>query len=299
MALALGAATALALSPSARAAPASQELADARSRFRAGAYPDAIAALSALLYPQSRLSDPAELAEAHLLLGVSYFETGRRESAARELDSALFLDRTLTIEAGLFSEDAVAFFDAKKKELERRAQAEEERTRLARERAAIRRFLASAVVVEKRNYLLNFVPFGTGQFQNGQRGKGMAFAISQGVLAGGSIGLASYQVIRYGLSGKVPREEVDAVRRIQVLQVAAGAAFYGLWVWSVVDALANYEPAVRRELDPATQEELEKLYREEEREPAPTRAPASREGGAHLLPLLGPDAAGAALSWEF
>jgi hypothetical protein len=281
---------ALGVAPARAAGTPAQELAQARSSFRAGAYGDAIATLTGLLYPQSRLSDPGELAEAHLLLGVSYFETGRKDSAARELDSALFLDRSLTIETGLFSEEAVAFFETQKKELERRAREEEERTRLAREREAIRRFLASAVVVEKRNYLLNFVPFGTGQFQNGQRGKGIAFAAAQGVLAGSSVGLASYQVIRYGLSGKVPRDEVDTVRNIQILQVAAGAAFYGVWAWGVIDALLHYEPSVRRELDPATQEELEKLYREGEEKPG---------ASLRLVPVIGPEAVGAGLSWEF
>lgn len=292
IALALALAVLLAVPAAAWATP-SQELAQARSSFRAGSFPEAIALLSGLLYPRSRLSDPAELAEAHLLLGVAYLETGRRDSAARELESALFLDRTLSIEVGVFSEEAVAFFEEKKRELERRARAEEERTRLAREREAVQRFLASAVVVEKRNYLLNFVPFGTGQFQNGHRRKGIAFAISEGVLAGSSVGLFSYQLLRYGLSGQVPRDEVDTVRNIQILQVAAGAAFYGVYIWGVIDALANYEPAVRRELDPATEEELEKLYREGgERPPAPTSS-------LRILPILGPDTAGAALSWEF
>jgi hypothetical protein len=277
----------LACAGSADASP-SEDLDKARSSFRGGAFPEAIALLTGLLYPTSRLSEAGELAEAHLLLGIAFFEVGRKESAGRELEAALFLDGNLAIEPGVFSEEAVGFFVAKKAEQARTARAEQERTRLARERAAVRRFLASAVVVEKRNYLLNFVPFGTGQFQNGQRGKGIAFAISEGVLAGTSIGLLSYQVLRYGLNGRVPREEVDGVRRIQVLQVAAGAAFYGVWVWGVIDALLHYEPAVRRELDPATQDELEKLYREEER-PAAFR----------VAPVLGPEAAGAALTWEF
>jgi hypothetical protein len=283
------------------AATPSSELGQARTSFRAGNFADAIPLLSGLLYPRGRLSDPGELAEAHLLLGISYFETGRKDSAERELESALFLDRNLTIEVGLFSQEAVAFFGRTKRAIERRAHEDAGKTQLAREREAVRRFMASAVVVEKRNYLLNFVPFGTGQFQNGDRKKGIAFALAQGVLAGSSIGLLSYQVTRYGLSGRVPRDEVDSVRTMQIMQVASGAAFYGLWIWGVIDALANYEPAVRRELDPATKGELEKLYRENEEHPTSSSSPrgARRRGRARITPAIGPDAAGAALSWSF
>ncbi len=59
-----------------------------------------------------------------------------------------------------------------------RLQAEEQRRRvegLARE-TVIR-------TVEKRSMLLNFVPFGAGQFQQGRNGWGIGLAVSEGILA--------------------------------------------------------------------------------------------------------------------
>jgi hypothetical protein len=271
----------------------SQELIQARTSFRAGDFPAAIATLSALLYPQARLSDPAERAEAHLLLGVAYFEIGRREGAARELESALFLDGGLTIETGLFSDEAVAFFQSKKRDVERRAHENEERKRLARDRDRLRQLLKNVVVVEKRSYYLNFIPFGTGQFQNGERRKGVFFAVAGGALGATSIGLYSYQVLTYGFRGKVPRDEVDQVHTIQVVQVASGALCLGVMGWGIIDSLAHYEHVYKRELDPSTREFLEEDLKDEEKQGG--GAPSS----LRITPTLGPGYAGAGLSWEF
>jgi tetratricopeptide (TPR) repeat protein len=296
LALALVVAAALVGRPALAATP-SQELGAARTSFRAGDFPGAIATLSTLLYPQARLSDPAELAEAHLLLGVAYFEIGRREGAARELESALFLDDSLTIEPGLFSDEAVAFFQSRRRDVERRAAEAEERKRLARDRDRLRQLLKNVVVVEKRSYYLNFIPFGTGQFQNGDRKKGVFFAVAGAALGATSVGLYSYQVLSYGFRGKVPREEVDQVRTIQVIQVASGALCLGVMGWGIIDSLANYEHVYKRELDPSTREFLEDDLKDEEHKGGGATPPAS--SSLRVTPTLGPGYAGAGLSWEF
>jgi hypothetical protein len=301
--LGLGLALALA-TPVAIAASPTQELGQARSTFRAGDFSSTIAILSALLYPQARLSDRGELAEAHLLLGVAYFETGRRDSAARELESALFLDGSLTIEGGLFSDEAVAFFQDRKRDIERRANDSDERARLARDRERLRQLLKNVVVVEKRSYYLNFIPFGTGQFQNGERRKGLAFAVAEGALGATSVGLYSYQVLTYGFRGKVPREEVDQVRDIQVVQVASGALCLGVMVWGIIDSLAHYEHVYKRELDPGTREFLEEDMKDGDRKDdgadrRDVRPPAPPASSLRFSPTLGPGYAGAGLTWEF
>jgi hypothetical protein len=264
-----------------------QELEQARQEFRSARYADSIIVLSGLLYPQSRLADPAQLAEAHLLLGVAYFETGRLEPASRELESALFLDSTLTMDPNLFSPEAVKFFDKEKEELARKARDDAERARLAHEAQRLRQALANMVVLEKRRYFVNFIPFGAGQFQNGERGKGVFFFVSQAALGGASVSLYAYQVVKYGFRGRVPQDEVSGVRTIQTIQIATGAACLGLMAWGIIDSLSHYQHVVERELDPATKEEILKA--------------GERPGAARLelVPTLGPGYAGAALSWEF
>jgi tetratricopeptide (TPR) repeat protein len=264
-----------------------EELQAARESFLAGDYKAAIGKFTALLYPTSRLAKASSIAEAHLLLGVSFFETGEREGASREFEEALFLDESLSLDADLFSAEAVRFFDEKKAELKGKAEDSAEKERLARREQALNRALQNMVVLEKRRYWVNFMPFGAGQFQNGERNKGFAFFVGEAVLGGTSVGLWSYQVIKYGFRGKVPRDEVDTVNTLQVMQIGSGALFYALMAWGIVDSLSHYEHAVKREADPSLLKDLEDVL-DNEKDTTPT-----------VIPNAGPDGAGVSLLWEF
>jgi tetratricopeptide (TPR) repeat protein len=264
-----------------------EELQAARESFLPGDYKAAIGKFTALLYPTSRLAKASSIAEAHLLLGVSFFETGEREGASREFEEALFLDESLSLDADLFSAEAVRFFDEKKAELKGKAEDSAEKERLARREQALNRALQNMVVLEKRRYWVNFMPFGAGQFQNGERNKGFAFFVGEAVLGGTSVGLWSYQVIKYGFRGKVPRDEVDTVNTLQVMQIGSGALFYALMAWGIVDSLSHYEHAVKREADPSLLKDLEDVL-DNEKDTTPT-----------VIPNAGPDGAGVSLLWEF
>jgi len=95
----------------ASASPA-QDFAKARETFQRGEYKSAIPLLKDLLYPPARLSARSELAEAHLLLGVSHFEVGNETEAGVEFRKALRYDLDLALDPLIFSEKAVAFFEA-------------------------------------------------------------------------------------------------------------------------------------------------------------------------------------------
>jgi hypothetical protein len=109
------------------------------------------------------------------------------------------------------------------------------------------------VVFESHPYSRNFLPFGGGQFQNGHTGKGVAFAIGQGVTASASAGIFLYLASTYG-DGVVPIDDGARVNRLQRIEIATGAAFFGLYAWSVIDAIVHHEPwvRVRRGCDCAT-----------------------------------------------
>jgi tetratricopeptide (TPR) repeat protein len=274
------------LAPVATASP-KQELESARQSFLAGEYKGSIAKLTALLYPTSRLAKASSIAEAHLMLGVSFFETGEREGALREFEEALFLDNNLSLSTGLFTTDAVKFFDEAKAEIVRKAKEAEESERLARKEQALNKAVENFVVLERYRYWVNFVPFGAGQFQNGQRGKGMAFFLGEAVLGGTTVGLWSYQLVKYGYRGTVPRDEVDTVNTIQVLQVGTGALFLALTAYGFYDSLINYQYQIERKADPALIKELKDAL-ENETDNTPT-----------IIPTAGPDGAGVSLQWEF
>jgi tetratricopeptide (TPR) repeat protein len=278
----------LALPRPAAASPA-EDLAQARAKFRAGDFQATVALLSPLLYPTRALADPGELSEAHLMLGVAYFELGRKEDAARQFEEALFIDATLTLDPLLHSEAAVEFFDARKASLAKQLTDAADRRRLAEDNERYRQAILNAreVVIEHRDYWINFMPFGAGQFQNGQRRKGVLFFTTEAVLGGTSMALFTAQMINWGFPLRVPPEDRDTVQTLQLFQVGTGGLFFVFAAWGIIDALANYQPTITRaqNIDPSL---LPPDF-------------FKREGASsfHLLPMGGPDGAGLAASWEF
>jgi hypothetical protein len=147
------------------------------------------------------------------------------------------------------------------------------------------------VVVEKRDYWVNFVPFGAGQFQNGHKGKGYFFFTSQMAFGATSVGLFAYLYTRYNLQqGGVKPEDVDRVRNLQILQVSTGAVCLGLMAWGIVDSLAHYQPSTEGKPD---RKYIDSILKKK-------RQPSKKEPSSfHFTPSVSPDGVGAAARWEF
>jgi tetratricopeptide (TPR) repeat protein len=276
--------------PLLRVAPAApaDELEEARALFQRGDFGGAIPRLNYLLYPEARLSALQDLVEAHLLLGVSYYETGDRAAAAREFEETLFLDADAALDPNIFSEGAVKFFEDTKDALEDRFEREAEMRRLAEERDRYRRALENLVVIEKRPYYVNFIPFGAGQFQNGHTRKGILFFTAEAVLGGTSAGIFLWQWGKYGIGGNVPFDEQPTVFRLQTVQVITGSLALGVMAWGIIDALIYYKPTQRAAADPS--------LLPDDFVPPPAGPPSS---SFRLSPLVSPEAGGLSLSWEF
>jgi tetratricopeptide (TPR) repeat protein len=280
------------LGPSRRAvATPSQDLDNARQAFRAGDYASAIPILTTLLYPTPRLARTEDLSEAHALLGVCQFETADRPGATREFEQALFLRSDYALDALLFSREVVRFFDQVKTDVTARAERDRALRALADEKDRLRKYRESLIVYEVHPYYVNFVPFGAGQFQNGQRGRGLVFAVGEGLTGAASAGLWLYLVSNYGYGGSVPPGEAAGARRLQQIEIGAGAAFLGLYAWGVIDALVHYKPRAQIQGD-------DSLLPPDLRPPAPRRESSLRDR-LHLAPTLLPGGGGAALSLEY
>jgi hypothetical protein len=287
-ALMIAAVIAAAAVPRSSSAAPAEELAMARAGFRAGDCVSAMPTLNLLLYPQPRLALVGDLVEAHVLLGACFLGSGDGVRAAREFEEALSLEPTMTLDPLLFSAEAIQLFTQTKEALEVRSRREAEARALADERERLRRYRESLIVYEVRPYYVNFIPFGAGQLQNGQRGKGIFFASSQVATGAASMGIWVYLVGKYGLGGQVPEEDAGTVRRLQQIEIATGAACLGLMAWGIVDSLIHHRPRVQVEGDDSLlPKDLRKLDR--------ARPAASR---LRLHPTLMPDGAGVALSWE-
>jgi tetratricopeptide (TPR) repeat protein len=249
--LACAAALLAAAGDAARASPAAApalQLDRGRDSFKRGDWQSAIEVVNLLLYPELQLARKEQVVEAHILLGAAYYESGNRDRAREEFQRALEIEPEQSIGSRLYSEGAIRLFEETKTDLRIAKEREDEKRRIAERLEQIEAYRKSLIVYETHPYYVNFVPFGAGQFQNRQRGKGIMFAVTQGVTGGISAGIFLYLASKYGLvSSSVPLEEARTVRNLQGLEIVTGAAFLGFYAWSVLDALAHYKPRRRVE----------------------------------------------------
>lgn len=285
---------AIAVATDADASPA-QDLDRARYSFRERDYESAMRLATYLLYPDEKLAAPADLVEAHVILGASNFETGHRIEARNEFEKALQIQPDKSLTDKLFSEGAIRLFDETKADILARAERDAQLRRLAEEQERIRKYRESLVFVEKRSFIINFAPFGAGQFQNKQPGRGILFAAGQGLTGGISVGVFLYLSGKYGLVAKVPVLDGPGVRQLQQLEIATGIAFFAIYAWGVVDALWHYKPTVQIEGD-SLPPSLRDLPQEKVKKPPPKKA--SLRDRLRLHPMVTGDGAGIGLTWE-
>ncbi|QDG54591.1 hypothetical protein FIV42_28750 [Persicimonas caeni] len=99
--------------------------------------------------------------------------------------------------------------------------------------------------VDHRLYAANFLPFGLGQFQNGEQVQGTLFAGAQTAALG--LNVASYVMIESlrGDDGYYDRGAggtTEQALQWRTAQYVGLGLFVGFYAWSVIDALRDYEP---------------------------------------------------------
>ena len=277
------------------AASPNQDLDHARQSFREHDYDSARKLATFLLYPDEKLAQPVDLVEAHVILGASDFETGHRAEAKLEFEKALQMQPEKVLTDMLFSEGAIRLFDETRADIEARTRRDAELRKIADERERIRKYRDSLVVVERRSFGVNFLPFGAGQFQNKQPTRGLLFAAGEGLTGGISIGIFFYLAGKYGLiNAPVPAVETAGVRQLEQIEIGAGIAFFAIYAWGVVDSLLHYKPRVQIEGDDTLLPPLPDAP--DARKPRPGKT--SILDRVHLAPIVAPRSAGIGLIWE-
>jgi tetratricopeptide (TPR) repeat protein len=272
----------------------SEDLDHARSSFRARDCDSAMKTLSFLLYPKEQLALPQDLIEAHEMLGACSVDTGRTEEAKGEFEKALQIDPTSHLDPSFFTVGAQHLFDETRSDLEARRAKEAEIRKLQEERERLQKIRENLVLVESHHYYQNFLPFGLGQFQNGDQGKGYLFATGQGLALSGSVGLWLYLVSKYGVNCPhcVKLEDADGVRYMQFASISLGGLAIGLYAWSVIDAVVHYKAQVRlddSQLPPDLLRDLDKNPRKKE---------TSFLHRIHFGPMATSNGVGVGLGWE-
>jgi hypothetical protein len=257
------------------AAAGSADLKRARDRFEFGAYADCAGAVRAFL---SEHPDPpeAEAVEAYRMLGIAEYHLGDQDQARSAFVTLLSHDPDFALDPFLVPPRVVEFFDKVKRDhepdleplRERRRQmkeqerlAEEAKRRLLSEEQARTGPPTKIIRVQDRLYMLNWVPFGAGQFQNGQTAKGVAIAAGEVALAALNLGalifrnqLMEDRSRRCSPSQCANPPFTDADRSLlskaDVIKYSSAALFWALYSYGVLDAHLHYVPRVETEITP-------------------------------------------------
>jgi hypothetical protein len=254
-----------------QASPPSEEFERGRIAFERHEYARAIEILRPLLYPELRLESEGEIAQAHRMLGVAHLFEQQNEMAAQEFRKLLQLRPSYRMEPLLDPPQVVDFFNAVLKQQESEL-ADLERKRQDAEAEQQRRLDAARDgpgMIERHyirnSFAVNFLPFGAGQFQNGQRRKGVFFLTTESILAGISVGALTTNFALYGfrprircvpgpdpeakvqncMVGQVPSPDQARSQMITKVQIASGALFFATALWGVVDAVVHFRPTER------------------------------------------------------
>jgi tetratricopeptide (TPR) repeat protein len=268
-----------------------RELEVSRSLYDAGKYAEALARVSAAM--RSTNFTDAQRVELLKLGGLAAFNLGDLNSAKAQFLQLLQLNPDYVLDPFAVPPPAIRLFEQVKQDnaaqldlvrqqivlrAEQERRAEEERQRLRKEEEERRRRMEalSATVtvrtVKSQSMLVNFVPFGAGQFQQGRTGWGVAFAVSEGVLAVVSIISyfaldALFEPVTYTWNDRLTADKSGVfsitVRRIppnrqteadvwRTLKLSSGIGFYALWALGIGEALWHHQPTVVTEtVEPA------------------------------------------------
>ncbi len=121
---------------------------------------------------------------------------------------------------------------------------------------------AAIVRYERHSLAVAMIPFGAGQFQNGQRRKGWWFFGAETALAAVSLGAFVTNFALYGFSsergcndpnnpdgilcpsGDIDHSQEETSQLLTRIQVGSGAAFFAVAIWGVIDAVRNFKQEV-------------------------------------------------------
>jgi tetratricopeptide (TPR) repeat protein len=250
----------------------------ARDRYEFGAYADAAGATRELLSRTPDLPEPVAI-EAWRILGLSEYQLGNKGAARAAFVQLLSIDPDQVLDPFLVPPPVVDFFDNVRAEAEpelaplrERKKQLKEQERLADE--ARRRLLAEELIrsgppskiilVQEHIYLLNFLPFGVGQFQNGDTTKGIIIAVSQVVFGAVNLGaIFAHNAIAQDSSRRcsvstptncsnppIPDSDRALLQNIDVVKYVSAGLFWGVYVYGVADSLVHYVPRIETEITP-------------------------------------------------
>lgn len=208
-----------------------------------------------------RVSERLLVLESRKYLAASLLFLGQPDEARAQFRLLLVQEPGYALDPLAFPTDVVTLFEKVKvavlgeltgaQEAERRQLEEEQLSQLAAARAEqenLRRLLSLASESESQEQNSRWIatiPFGAGQFQNGHKNLGIAFAMLEGISATTSI--ASYLAHQQLADDRPGSGEVGETRRLEALWRNTNNASFGVFaalaLIGIIDAQVRFVPA--------------------------------------------------------
>ena len=241
-----------------------QKLARAKLAYLRGDYGAAVSLLRPLLYPETLLAVEDQVILAHKLLAISAFFEHDEAAAEQEFNLLLSLRPDFALDPVVDPLQVVAFLDdirrrntERLQEIRRRQAEEEQRRRTEAEALQKQAELLAAQrtrrvyierVVHRRFSVLDLMPFGVPQLVAKRRAVGASLLIGQVLTGGASLGLWLGARMLYP-EGRVPSGQLKTAQAVTGVYLGTGAAFWGLVLTGLIDALVHARTVVEvREL---------------------------------------------------
>lgn len=213
----------------------------ARNEYAYGNYDKAVRTLSSLLYPMA-LSTDAQVIEARQYLALSYYLTERAADAREEFAKLLFVDPDFQLDPYAVAPPVIEMFEEIRSDLREQLDVIRHRRSEAKlqepQRVGFKRIIETTVT--EKSDIATLLPFGVGQFQNGQTGWGFVFASLELLLLAVNIG--SY--LWTSNIGDYPPEQRKLVNALTVSQYASAALVGVVWSLGVFHARLHFVPSI-------------------------------------------------------
>jgi hypothetical protein len=253
----------------------------ARAAYLARNYAEAEERLRPLVDPKTGLKELALLSQARMYLAAVLLAQGKRDDATAAFEKLILEDSAFEPDPLSFPGEVInTFFDVRAQlqerrrqlaidsarlEAERRAHAEDERRKQEAWLARVKQMAQEEKITVRNNRLLAFIPFGAGQFQNGESILGWTFLISEAALVVGTgITIPMYAYARgraeeEALANDIDRKAQlyqDRADNIRTLNLSLAGAFAAIAITGIVQANLSYVPerveTKRRDLPPVS-----------------------------------------------
>ena len=195
----------------------SEEFQKAYTVYAYGDYNEAAKQFHALLYPL-RLKDEKEILRAHQYLGICYYILTQRLAAENEFRAILRIYPQYSLDPLFTPPDILGFFETVRLEA----------------RGEVQR--------KKALFFLSFIPFGVGQFQNGQKVKGYVLLGTEGAALVTNLVTFYARKTMETSPNHYWKRDVVLANRLQDAQLVAFWVFVGAALYGIVDAVWNFSP---------------------------------------------------------